>query len=161
MPYRWPVDMDFALLELDILDRDCPVCGHRMYVCDHRFRHIHTLAGPVELLCKLNHCPDPRCPGHTTTSPEVEASVAPPHWAIGWDVFCWIGHRRFSRHWAIPQIRDELIDAWRIKLSDDTISNYVHRYQVMLAARQQDPEALRHQYAKVDELILKIDGLQP
>jgi hypothetical protein len=133
-----------------------------MYVCDHRYRHVHTLGGPVELVCKLNHCPDPRCPGHTkTTSPEVEASIAPPHWAIGWDVFCWIGHRRFSRHWAIPQIRDELIDAHRIKLSDDAINNYVRRYQTMLAARQEDPEALRQQYATVDELILTIDGLQP
>jgi hypothetical protein len=162
MPYRWPNDTDFALWELDVLDRDCPVCGHKMYVCDHRYRHVHTLGGPVELVCKLNHCPDPRCPGHTkTTSPEVEASIAPPHWAIGWDVFCWIGHRRFSRHWAIPQIRDELIDAHRIKLSDDAISNYLRRYQTMLAARQQDPEALRQQYATVDELILTIDGLQP
>jgi hypothetical protein len=94
-------------------------------------------------------------------SPEVEAGIAPPHWAIGWDVFCWIGHRRFSRHWSIPQIRDELIDAHRIKLSDDAISNYLHRYQAMLAARQQDVEALRQQYAGVDELILTIDGLQP
>jgi hypothetical protein len=162
MPYRWPNDTDFALWELDVLNRDCPVCGHKMYVCDHRYRHVHTLGGPVELVCKLNHCPDPRCPGHTkTTSPEVEASIAPPHWAIGWDVFCWIGHRRFSRHWAIPQIRDELIDAHRIKLSDDAISNYLRRYQTMLAARQQDPEALRQQYATVDELILTIDGLQP
>jgi hypothetical protein len=162
MPYRWPNDTDFALWELDVLDRDCPFCGHKMYVCDHRYRHVHTLGGPVELVCKLNHCPDPRCPGHTkTTSPEVEASIAPPHWAIGWDVFCWIGHRRFSRHWAIPQIRDELIDTHRIKLSDDAISNYLRRYQTMLAARQQDPEALRQQYATVDELILTIDGLQP
>ena len=162
MPYRWPVDTDFARWELDVLDRDCPACGHRMYVCDHRYRHLHTLEGPVELVCKLNHCPDPRCPGHSkTTSPEVEASIAPPHWAIGWDVFCWIGHRRFSRHWAIPQIRDELIDAHRIKLSDEGISNYLHRYQAMLAARQQDPAALRQQYARVDELILTIDGLQP
>jgi len=162
MPYRWPNDTDFALWELDVLDRDCPVCGHKMYVCDHRYRHVHTLGGPVELVCKLNHCPDPRCPGHSkTTSPEVEASIAPPHWAIGWDVFCWIGHRRFSRHWAIPQIRDELIDAHRIKLSDDAISNYIRRYQTMLAARQLDPEALRQQYATVDELILTIDGLQP
>jgi hypothetical protein len=162
MPYRWPVDTDFARWELDVLDRDCPACGHRMYVCDHRYRHLHTLEGPVELVCKLNHCPDPRCPGHSkTTSPEVEASIAPPHWAIGWDVFCWIGQRRFSRHWAIPQIRDELIDAHRIKLSDEGITNYLHRYQAMLAARQQDPAALRQQYARVDELILTIDGLQP
>jgi hypothetical protein len=162
MPYRWPLDTDFARWELDVLDRSCSACGHRMHVCDHRYRHFHTLEGPVELVCKLDHCPDPRCPGHSkTTSPEVEACIAPPHWAIGWDVFCWIGHRRFSRHWAIPQIRDELIDAHKIKLSDEGISNYLHRYQAMLAARQQDPVALRRQYAGVDELILTIDGLQP
>ena len=35
------------------------------------------------------------------------------------------------------------------------------RYQVMLAARQQDPEALRRQYESVDEIVLSIDGLQP
>ena len=142
MPYHWPADTDFALWELDVLDRDCPVCGRRMYICDHRYRHLHTLEGPVELVCKLNHCPDPRCPGHTKTkSPELEATIAPPHWAIGWDVFCWIGHRRFSRHWSIPQIQSELLDDYGIKLSDDAIAKYIHRYQVMLAARQQDPEA--------------------
>jgi hypothetical protein len=31
MPHLWPVDTDFALWELDVVDRDCPVCGHRMY----------------------------------------------------------------------------------------------------------------------------------
>jgi len=25
MPYQWPKDTDFALRELDVLDRDCPV----------------------------------------------------------------------------------------------------------------------------------------
>jgi hypothetical protein len=162
MPYHWPADTDFTPWELDVLDRDCSVCGRKMYICDHRYRHLHTLEGPVELLCKLNHCPDPRCPGHTKTkSPESEATIAPPHWAIGWDVFCWIGHRRCSRHWAIPQIRAELLDAYRIALSDDAIGQYIHRYQVMLAARQQDPGALLRQYQSVDELILSIDGLQP
>jgi hypothetical protein len=162
MPYQWPETTDFVRRELDVLDRSCPVCGRGMYICDHRYRHLHTLEGPVELVCKLNHCPDPDCPGHAKTkSPEIEASIAPPHWAIGWDVFCWIGHRRFSRHWAIPQIQGELLDAYRIKLSDDAISQYTHRYQAMLTARQQDPEALRRQYAAVDELILTIDGLQP
>ena len=77
MPYQWPKDTDFALWELDVLDRDCPVCGRRMYICDHRYRHLHTLEGPVELVCKINHCPDPRCPGHTKTkSPELEATIA-------------------------------------------------------------------------------------
>jgi hypothetical protein len=162
MPYHWPADTDFALWELDVLDRACPVCGRMMYICDHRYRRIHTLQGPVELVCKLNHCPDPHCPAHPKTkSPELEATIAPPHWAIGWDVFCWIGHRRCSRHFSIPLIRSELRDAHAITLSDDAIAQYVQRYQAMLAARQQDPEALRQHYEAVEEIILAIDGLQP
>jgi hypothetical protein len=162
MAYRWPADTDFALLELDVLDRDCPVCGRMMHICDHRYRYIHTLDGPVELVCKLNHCPDPDCPGHARTkSPEHEIAIALPNLAIGWDVLCWIGHRRCSRHWSIPQIQTELMDAYGIKLSEDAIDKYIRRYQVMLAARQQDAESLRRQYKAVKEVILSIDGLQP
>jgi hypothetical protein len=162
MPYHWPAETDFACLELDVLDRDCPVCGRRMYICDHRHRHLHTLDGPLRITCKLNHCPDPNCPGHAKTkSPESEAAIAPPQWAIGWDVLCWIGHRRFSRHWAIPQIQAELLDTYGIKLSARSVTRYAHSYQTMLAARQQDPERLRHEYEGVEEIILSIDGLQP
>src|SRR5215210_2756793 len=83
MAYQWPADTDFALWELDVLDRDCPVCGRMMYICDHRSRRLHTLEGPVELLCKLNHCPDPACPGHAQTkSPELEVTIAPPYFAF-------------------------------------------------------------------------------
>jgi hypothetical protein len=162
MPYKWPKDTDFALWELDVLDRHCPACGRMMYICDHRYRRLHTLEGPVQLVCKLNHCPDRDCPGHAKTkSPEQEATIAPPSWAIGWDVFCWIGHRRCSRHMAIPHIQSELLDTYAIKLSDDAIAQYIQRYQAMLAARQQDPEVLRRQYESVAEIVLSIDGLQP
>ena len=162
MPYHWPEETDFALWELDVLDREGPVCRRLMHVCDHRYRRFHTLHGPVELLCRLNHCPDPGCPGHAKTkSPETEVTIALPRWAIGWDVFCWIGHRRCSRHWAIPQIQGELRDDHGIRLSVDAIARYIHLYQVMLAARQQDPEALHRQYQSAGELILSIDGLQP
>jgi hypothetical protein len=162
MPYDWPEETDFALWELDVTDRECPACGRMMHVCDHRSRRFHTLEGPVELLCRLDRCPDPHCPGHTKTkSPELEVTLALPKWAIGWDVFCWIGHRRCSRHWAIPQIQGELLDDYGIRLSQDAIARYIHRYQVMLAARQHDPEGLRRQYQAAGEIILSIDGLQP
>jgi hypothetical protein len=162
MSYAWPQDTDFASWELDLLDRDCPFCGRMMYICDHRYRHFHTLEGPVELVCKLNHCPDPNCPDHATTkSPELEVTIALPKWAIGWDVLCWIGHRRFSRHWAISRIQSELWDRYRIKLSADSLARYIRHYQIMLAARQEDPEALRRQYESSDEIILSINGLQP
>jgi hypothetical protein len=120
------------------------------------------LDGPVQLICKLNHCPDPTCPGHARTkSPELEITIALPQVAIGWDVFCWIGHRRCSRHMAIPLIRSELLDDYAIQLSEDAIDAYIRRYQVMLAARQQDPESLRRHYESAGEIILCIDGLQP
>jgi hypothetical protein len=162
MAYHWPADTDFSLWELDVLDRTCPVCGRMMHICDHRYRRFHTLQGPVQLICKLNHCPDPACPGHAKTkSPETEITLALPQMAIGWDVFCWIGHRRCSRHMAIPVIRSELLDDYGIKLSDDAIDQYIRRYQVMLAARQQDAESLRRNYESAAEIILCIDGLQP
>jgi hypothetical protein len=162
MPHHWPEDTDFAYWELDVLDRGCPTCRRMMHICDHRYRHFYTLDGPVELVCKLNHCPDPRCPGHSRTkSPEIEPTIALPGWGIAWDVFCWIGHRRFSRHWSIPQIRGELHDSFTIDLTEPGIANYIHRYQVMLAARQQDPDALRRHYQGTAALILSIDGLQP
>jgi hypothetical protein len=162
MAYQWPADTDFALWELDVLDRDCPVCGRMMHICDHRYRRLHTLDGPVQLICKLNHCPDPTCPGHAKTkSPELEITLALPQVAIGWDIFCWIGHRRCSRHMAISLIQSELLDDYGIKLSEDAIDHYIRRYQIMLAARQQDAELLRRQYQSVAEIILCIDGLQP
>src|SRR3954449_3271371 len=126
MPYDWPEETDFALWELDVLERNCPTCGRMMHVCDHRYRRFHTLQGPVELLCRLDHCPDPDCPGHAKTkSPETEVTLALPKWAIGWDVFCWIGHRRCSRHMAIPLIRSELLDDYAIKLSENAIDQYI------------------------------------
>jgi len=162
MAYRWPADTDFSLWELDVLDRDCPACGRRMHICDHRYRRFHTLDGPVQLICKLNHCPDPACPGHAKTkSPELEIALALPQMAIGWDVFCWIGHRRFSRHRAVSVIQSELLDDYRIKLSEDAIEESIRRYQFMLAARQQDAESLRRHYESAAEIILCIDGLQP
>src|SRR3954463_7151153 len=162
MAYRWPADTDFALWELDVLDRSCSACGRMMHICDHRYRRFHTLDGPAQLICRLNHCPDPTCPGHARTkSPELEITLALPQMAIGWDVFCWIGHRRCSRHMAVPLIQSELLDDYAIQLSEDAIDRYIRRYQVMLAARQQDPEALRRHYAATAEIILSIDGLQP
>ena len=57
----------------------------------------------------------------------MEATIALPAWAIGWDVFCWIGHRRFARHWSIPQIRHELSDSYAIELTEPCIALYVQR----------------------------------
>jgi hypothetical protein len=162
MAYRWPVGTVFKRIDLDVADRSCPVCERCMHVCDHRYHHLWTLEGPTQVVNHLVRCPEPSCEsrGHTF-SPEAELSISMPRWCLGWDVFCWLGHRRFSRHWSVPQLRLELQDTHQIRLSDDAIENYLGRYQTMLAARQQDPERLADDYRDIASLVLTIDGLQP
>jgi hypothetical protein len=162
MRFRWPKDTVFRRLILDVEQSCCAHCGGPVHVCDHRIHRIYTLAHPLELCCRLAHCSDPACPCRChTLSPAAELSLTLPGWLIGWDVFCFIGHRRFARHWSVPQIHDELLDSYRIKLSPDAISVYVHRYQTMVAARQQDFALLRLAYRDIDSVVLSIDGLQP
>ena len=60
-----------------------------------------------------------------------------------------------------PRSEASCYDSFAIDLTEPGIAKYVRRYQTMLAARQQDPEALRQHYRGIDSLILSIDGLQP
>jgi hypothetical protein len=162
MSYRWPADTVFTALELEVDDRVCPVCGGAMTVCDHRHRRLFTFEGPLQVTSKLVHCPDIDCSGgHQTYSPESETALAMPWWVLGWDVFSWVGHRRFARHWSVPQLRSELADTYGITLSADALEKYVRRYQCMVAARQQDPAQMAAAYAGTKKVILAIDGLQP
>src|SRR5512143_609480 len=128
----------------------------------HRKRRVFTLDGPRLLVVRLGHCANPDCPGHhQSVSSWGEMAIAPPRLTVAWDVFAWIGHRRFARHWCVPQIRGELSDSRQILLSEDAIEDYGRRYQTMVAARQGDLKELRKVYATQKSLILSIDGIQP
>ena len=162
MRHRWPEDTRFTRLVLEVEDNVGAVCGGALHICDHRRHRIFTLQGPVEGVCKLAHCADRQCTAHTKTrSPYAETTLTLPWWLIGWDVFCWMGHRRFARHWSVPQIRGELADTYQISLSADAVEDALRRYQTMLAARQQDPQVVAAAYRNVEALVLSIDGLQP
>jgi hypothetical protein len=162
MRFSWPTDTVFTQHVLDVEQDTCERCRRSLHVCDHRFHRVFSLQGPLELVCKLAHCPDPACPAHHfTISPLAEAQITLPWWSIAWDVFCWLGFRRFARHWSIPQLQAELRDSYRIGLSDDAISDYLRRYRWMVAARHQDAAQLAQVYQSIDRLVLTIDGLQP
>ncbi len=45
MARRWPKDLAWARVILEVDHPWCDQCGHRMYVCDHRHHRIFTLAG--------------------------------------------------------------------------------------------------------------------
>src|SRR5713101_7728824 len=162
MAYRWPAGTAFKRITLDVEDCWCPVCDRHMHVCDHRYHHLWTLEGPTQVVNRLVRCPDASCESRGRTfSPEAELSLSMPRWCIGWDVLCWLGHRRFARHWSVPQLRLELKETHQIRVSDDAIARYIGLYQTMLAARQQDPERLAEAYKDSEALVLSIDGLQP
>jgi hypothetical protein len=162
MPHRWEEGTEFVRLVLDVEDRACPQCGRKRHICDHRRHPIFTLDGPRQVVCRLVKCPDRSCPGHhRTASAESEVALCLPRSILGWDVFCWIGHRRFARHWSVPQIRAELQDRYGIAVSEDALEDAIARYQAIVAAREQDPQRLAEAYGEVDEVVLSIDGLQP
>jgi hypothetical protein len=162
MARRLPKDLAWTNVVLETDDPSCFACGGWMHVKKHRRRRVYTLQGPVCYVSKLTHCPHPACPNHRGTfSPEQELTLAMPRWLIGWDVFCWLGHRRFARHWSVPQLRAELLDSYAIPLSEDAIEDYLQRYQCMVAARQQDFALLKDEYSTTRQVVLSIDGLQP
>jgi hypothetical protein len=162
MRYQWPENTEFTQVVLSVEQEVCSECQRHLHVCDHRFHPILSLQGPLRLVCKLAHCPDPDCPAHHYThSPLAESQITLPYWLIGWDVFCWLGFRRFTRHWSIPQLQAELHDSYGIRLSDDAIAGYLKRYRYMVAARHQDPALLKEAYQDIPSLVLTIDGLQP
>lgn len=162
MSHEWPAETVFRRIDLYVRDQVCPFCEANLYVCSHRRRRLFTLQGPWLLVVRLGHCPDPCCQGyHGTVSPREELAIAPPRLAVGWDVFAWIGHRRFARHWSVPQICAELSDSHTIDLSEDAVEDYVRQYEVMVAARHTDLDQMRRAYAHAKSLVLAIDGLQP
>ncbi len=162
MARRIPKDVTWREVVVEHEDPSCSACGRRMHVKRRRRRHLFTLAGAVALVVNELHCPDGACPNHHRRfRPTRERTLALPRWLIGWDVFCWLGHRRFARHWSVPQLRWELRDTYRIRLSGDAIEDYLQRYQCMVAARQQDFARLEAEYATRRPVTLSIGGLQP
>ncbi len=162
MSFQWPANTVFRELTLEVEERTCPKCQHPRTVESRRQRRFFTCEGPVLLTCQLCHCSHLDCSeNRTLVSPEAEMGMAMPYWVLAWDVFCWLGHRRFKRHWSVPQICHELHDRFAIPLSEDAIEKYVQRYQRMVAARQQDPDELKKAYRGVKGLALSLDGVQP
>ncbi|MSU80458.1 MAG: hypothetical protein EXS16_20515, partial [Gemmataceae bacterium] len=126
MARRLLQDVDWTEMLLEVEDPWCDLCERRMHVCSFRRHRIFTFAGPQVLVCKLVHCPNQACLNHQRTfSPERELALTMPYWSIGWDVFCWLGHRRCARHWSVPQLRAELLDRFGVPLSEDAIEDYL------------------------------------
>ena len=106
---------------------------------------------PVELLCRLDRCPDPDCPGHhKTRSPETEVTIALPRWAIGWDVLWDWSSPLFAPH-------GDPLDPIRTpgRLRDRSSPTLIHQYIPMVPGHARGaaarPQSLRRHYAATAE----------
>jgi hypothetical protein len=134
MSHQWPAQTAFRRIDLYVRDQACAFCEGELHVCSHRRRRLFTLQGPWLLVVRLGHCPDSGCQNyHGTVSPRKEMAIAPPRLTVGWNVFAWIGHRGFARHWSVPQICGELSDRHAVDLSEDAVEDYVRQYAVTVA----------------------------
>jgi hypothetical protein len=159
---RFPDDSDLTTLDLIPDDRFCEHCGGFLQVQHTKRRYVWSKAGATMLVIRVVHCTDPACPGYKQpVGGELEHAVALPYWSITWDVFAWIGHRRFKRHWSVPQLVAELYDRYSIEVSADWVEHYLEVYQTMVYAREADLAQWASDYAEVKDLVLTIDGLQP
>ena len=103
MPARWPKNTVFREVVLEVEDKVCRHCGSLLFVCDHRVHCIYTLEGTLKLICKLVHCSNKQCPEHSIIlNPFAVITLTMPRWLLYWDVFTWMGFRRFKRHWSVP-----------------------------------------------------------
>ena len=161
---QWPDNVEFERIDLEPAaeDRVCEHCGRFRYVCDHRHRYLRSLGVPLHIVIKICCCPDKECPGHAEKiGSDMEMAIAPPCWTLNWDMFAWMGHRRYARHWSVPQICAELKDRFGVKVSPDLVEDYTAKYEGMVAAWESDLARMVEQYRHIEDLILCIDGLQP
>jgi len=162
MSSKWPEEIEFKEIILKVEDNICRKCKSELIIRKDRIHCIYSLEGPIKLICKLSCCSNIQCSERNTLiSPKSEISITMPRWRIGWDLFLWMGFRRFKRHWSVPQIIDELLDNYQISPSKSTVIKYLMKYQLMVAARHQDIVRLQAEYKDCSDVILTIDGLQP
>jgi hypothetical protein len=162
MSSPWPVNIAFSEIILTIDETTCQACGSPLRFRKDRIHPVYSLKGPVKIICKQWGCSNSRCDHHhLLISPKAEYDLTMPRWRMSWDVFLWIGFRRYKRHWSVPQIQAELLDSYQIGLSVKTLTQYLRKYQLMVSARHQDVARLREAYQDCADVILTIDGLQP
>ena len=84
-----------------------------------------------------------------------------PRWLIGWDVFCWLGHRRFARHWSVPQLRAEFWTVTRSscrKMRSRIICSGINACWQRVSRISR---CCKKNMPTTREVVLSIDGLQP
>ena len=143
MPHVWPEDTDFALWELDVLDRDCPACGRALWAANKPQRTVVTLGGLIRLRLQVRSCRHPECPRRgVCLRPVQEGHFALPQHEFGLDVVALVGSLRHAEHRSLPEIHAELVRRG-VPICARSVGNLLDRYDELLALSCTDVGRLR------------------
>ena len=146
---------------LDLLEKSCRACGHRLLVARHSHRKVSRLDGVYDLRVKVYQCLNQQCPHfRQVCRPEEEGSWALPHGEFGLDVIALVGALRYREQRTIPQIHQELLRRG-LQLAQRSVTDQLYRYEELLAVSLADRKRLKERLKGQKQVILALDGLQP
>ena len=146
---------------LDLLEKSCRACGHRLLVARHSHRKVTRLDGVYDLRIKVYQCLNRECPRlRQVCRPEEEGSWALPHGEFGLDVIALVGALRYREQRSIPQIHQELLRRG-LQVAQRSVTDQLYRYEELLAVNLAERKRLKERLKGQKHVILALDGLQP
>jgi len=154
-----PVATKYATL--DLLEKSCRACGHRLLMARHSHRKVTRLDGVYDLRIKVYQCLNRECPRlGQVCRPEEEGSWALPHGEFGLDVIALVGALRYRDQRSIPQIHQELLRRG-LQVAQRSVTDQLYRYEELLAVNLAERKRLKERLKGQKHVILALDGLQP
>src|SRR5579859_1177007 len=146
---------------LDLLEKSCRACGHRLLMARHSHRKVTRLDGVYDLRIKVYQCLNRECPRlRQVCRPEEEGSWALPHGEFGLDVIALVGALRYREQRSIPQIHQELLRRG-LQVAQRSVTDQLYRYEELLAVSLAERKRLKERLKGQKHVILALDGLQP
>jgi hypothetical protein len=141
--------------------RHCPCCGDPMWAAYHNYRTITTLEAIMRLILQIRRCLHPACPQvRQPYRPEAEGRLALPTHEFGRDVLTCIGTPRYAHPSSVPTLHQALV-ARGIAVAPRTVTNFLERYDELVALSLQATARLRRLTPPQGRVILALDGLPP
>jgi hypothetical protein len=161
MPRTTPRPPPTLMQTLQPVVRHCPCCGDPMWAAYHNYRTITTLEAIMRLIRQIRRCLHPACPQvRQPYRPEAEGRLALPTHEFGRDVLPCIGTPRYAHPSSVPTLHPAL-GARGIAVAPRTVTNFLERYDELVALSLQATARLRRLTPPQGRVILALDGLPP
>jgi polyhydroxyalkanoate synthesis regulator phasin len=141
---------------------ECPKCSSPLGSAYRKKRFIVKLTEIVEVISHTLRCTNAACTlANCAIKPEQESAMALRGHTFGIDVLSLIGKRRFKDNRSIPDIHKELLQTYRLDISEREVEYLAEEYLALVSIIAKEDKELMEKLRKQGVIILSIDGVQP